>query len=194
LVRVPMLAIPGHNMVRDNKLAYYYIALALLGCCVIFLRGFVRSPLGRSVIALRDNEEYAVSRGVSLARQRLITLAASALFTGLAGAFYGGYFRNASPDVFGISLTTLLLSMVLLGGRATIYGAVLASFLLTFLSEAIADFGAWRPIVVGALIISVLLVYPGGLAAAVGAAARRVGELYGRLQARPDPTQTKMTS
>jgi branched-chain amino acid transport system permease protein len=191
LVRVPMLAIPGHNMARDNKLAYYYIALTLLALCVIFLRGFVRSPLGRSVIALRDNEEYAVSRGVSLARQRLITLGASALFTGLAGAFYGGYFRNASTDVFGISLTTLILSMVLLGGRATIYGAVLASFLLTFLSEAIADFGAWRPIVVGALIIAVMLVYPGGLAAAVSAAVRRLGELNGRAPARPDVTQTK---
>jgi branched-subunit amino acid ABC-type transport system permease component len=117
LVRVPMLAIPGHNMVRDGKLGYYYIALALLGCCVVFLRGFVRSPLGRSIVALRDNEEYAVSRGVSLGRQRLITLGASALFTGIAGAFYGGYFRNASTDVFGMSLTTLILSMVLLGGR-----------------------------------------------------------------------------
>lgn len=194
LVRVPMLAIPGHNMVRDNKAAYYYIALALLGCCVIFLRGFVRSPLGRSIIALRDNEEYAVSRGVSLGRQRLITLAASALFTGLAGAFYGGYFRNASTDVFGMSLTTLVLSMVLLGGRATIYGAVMASFLLTFLSEAIADFGAWRPIAVGALIIAVMLAYPGGLAGAVAAAAHRIGDLFGRSTGKSAAMQTKTTS
>jgi branched-chain amino acid transport system permease protein len=191
LVRVPMLAIPGHNMVRDSKIGYYYIALALLGCCIVFLRGFVRSPLGRSIIALRDNEEYAVSRGVSLGRQRLVTLGASALFTGFAGAFYGGYFRNASTDVFGMSLTTLILSMVLLGGRATIYGALMASFLLTFLSEAMADFGAWRPIVVGALIIAVLLVYPGGLAAGVGAAARRVGELFGRPPAKAAAMQTK---
>jgi branched-chain amino acid transport system permease protein len=193
LVRVPMLAIPGHNMVRDGKLAYYYIALALIGCSTIFLRALVRSPLGRSIIALRDNEEYATSRGISLGRQRLITLCASALFTGLAGAFYGGYFRNASTDVFGMSLTTLLLSMVLLGGRATIYGALIASFLLTFLSEAIADFGAWRPIVIGALIIAVMLVYPGGLAGAVGAAARRNAELLRRAPAKPAPVQSKIT-
>ena len=193
LVRVPMLAIPGHNMVRDNKIGYYYIALALLACCTIFLRALVRSPLGRSIIALRDNEEYATSRGVSLARQRLITLCASALFTGFAGGFYGGYFRNASTDVFGISLTTLALSMVLLGGRATIYGALIASFVLTFVSEAIADFGAWRPIVIGALIITVMLVYPGGLAAAFGAAARRCAELFRRAPAKPIPVQSKLT-
>ena len=198
LVRVPMLKIPGHNMVRDHKLGFYYIALALLLCSTIFLRGLVRSALGRSIVALRDNEEYAVSRGVSLGRQRLITLGASALFTGIAGAFYGGYFRNASTDVFGMGLTTLALSMVLLGGRATIYGALLAAFLLTFLSEAIADYGVWRPIVIGVLIIAVMLVYPGGLAAAVAAVARRLTALF--RGAPPEPAaqgnavQTKVSS
>jgi branched-chain amino acid transport system permease protein len=112
----------------------------------------------------RDKGEYAVSRGISLARQRLLTLAASALFTGLAGGFYGGYLRNASTDVFGMDLTTLLLSMVLLGGRGTIYGPLLAAFVLTFVSEAMATLGAWRPILIGVLIILVLLAYPGGLA------------------------------
>lgn len=192
LVRVPMLKIPGHNMVRDNKLGFYYIALVLLLLATIFLRGFVRSALGKSVVALRDNEEYAVSRGISLARQRLVTLAASALFTGLAGAFYGGYFRNASTDVFGMGLTTLALSMVLLGGRATIYGALIASFVLTFLSEAIADFGAWRPITIGALIIAVMLVYPGGLAGALVSAGRRLTAPLRRAPA-AHPVETKAT-
>ncbi len=192
LVRVPLLAIPGHNMVRDAKLGYYYIALMLLACSTLFLRGFVRSPLGRSVLALRDNEEYAVSRGISLARQRLITLAASALFTGIAGAFYGGYFRNASTDVFGMELTTLVLSMVLLGGRATIYGALLASFGLTFLAEATADLGAWRPIIIGALIIAVLLAYPGGLYAAIESVCRRIAAPVRARQPRPTPMTTKV--
>jgi hypothetical protein len=61
-------------------------------------------------------------------------------------------------------LTTLLLSMVLLGGRGTIYGPLLAAFVLTFVSEAMATLGAWRPILIGVLIILVLLAYPGGLA------------------------------
>lgn len=192
LVRVPALAIPGHNMVRDNKLGYYYIALALLVCSTVFLRLFVRSPLGRSVVALRDNEEYAVSRGISLARQRLITLAASAVFTGMAGAFYGGYFRNASTDVFGMELTTLLLSMVLLGGRATIYGALLASFLLTFLAEAMANLGAWRPIIIGGLIIAVMLAYPGGLYAAIEAAGRRAASALRGERSRPAAMKAKV--
>ena len=65
--------------------------------------------------------------------------------------------------MFGIELTTLVLSMVLLGGRATIYGALLASLFLTFFAEAIADLGPWRPIVIGVLIILVMLICPDGL-------------------------------
>jgi branched-chain amino acid transport system permease protein len=177
MVMVPALKLGDHNMMRDKKLAYYYIALTLLSACLLFLRIFVRSALGKSIVALRDNEEYAVSRGISLGRQRLLTLTGSALFTGIAGGFYGGYFRNTSTDVFGIDLTTLILSMVLLGGRATIYGPLLASLVLTLLSEVTADIGVWRPIIIGAVIILVLLVYPGGLAGALSAGWRRLSAI-----------------
>jgi branched-chain amino acid transport system permease protein len=167
MVRIDPLYIAGHNMIRDAKFAYFYIALAILFLSTVFLRVIVRSRTGASIVALRDNEEYAISRGISLARQRLITLTASAFFTGVAGAFYAAYQRNASVDVFGMSLSTIILSMVLLGGTSTIYGAITASFVLTIFSEFMADFGAWRPIITALLIIAVMLAYPAGLAGAV---------------------------
>lgn len=163
MVRIPTVSWFDHNMVRDAKFAYFYIALAILVLSTIFLRVFVRSRTGTSIVALRDNEEYAISRGVSLVKQRLITLAASAFFTGVAGAFYAAYQRNASVEVFGMSLATIILSMVLLGGTGTIYGAIIASFVLTVFSEGMAGFGAWRPIITAVLIIVVMLVYPGGI-------------------------------
>ncbi|MGO4835227.1 branched-chain amino acid ABC transporter permease, partial [Rhizobiaceae sp. 2RAB30] len=163
IVRIPGLYWFDHNMVRDGKFAYFYIALGLLVASTLFLRIFVRSRAGAAIVALRDNEEYAVSRGISLVRQRLVTLAASAFFTGVAGAFYAAYQRNASIDVFGMSIATNILSMVLLGGAGTIYGAIIASFVLTIFSEAMADFGAWRPIITAVLIIAIMLAYPSGL-------------------------------
>jgi len=170
IVRIPGLYLFDHNMVRDGKIGYFGIALALLAASTIFLRVLVRSRTGASIVALRDNEEYAISRGVSLVRQRLITLAASAFFTGVAGAFYAAYQRNASIDVFGMSLATIVLSMVLLGGTGTIYGAIIASFVLTIFAEAMADFGAWRPMITAVLIIVVMLVYPSGLVGMLRAA------------------------
>jgi branched-chain amino acid transport system permease protein len=178
--RIPSLYLGAHNMVRDGKLAYFFIALALLLASTVFLRVLVRSRLGASIVALRDNEEYAVSRGVSLARQRLLTLAGSAFFTGLAGAFYAAYQRNASVDVFGMSIATIILSMVLLGGASTIYGAIIASFVLTIFSEVMSDFGPWRPMITAALIVVVMLAYPRGLAGIVSTVAARASAAVGR--------------
>ena len=180
MVRIPTLYLADHNMIRDGKIGYFYIALALLLASTVFLRIFIRSRTGASIVALRDNEEYAVSRGVSLAKQRLLTLAASAFFTGVAGGFYAAYQRNASVDVFGMSLATIILSMVLLGGTSTIYGAIIASFVLTVFSEVTADLGPWRPMITAVLIIAVMLAYPTGLAgllrAAWGAGGRRLAK------------------
>jgi branched-chain amino acid transport system permease protein len=173
MVRIPTLPLFGHNLIRDGKLGYYYIALALLGLGTAALRVFVRSRLGLSVVALRENEDYAVSRGISLARQRVLTLAVSALATGFAGAFYGAYLRTASVEVFGMGMTTLILSMVLLGGAGTIYGSVLAAALLTILSETAANLGPWRPMLIAVLIVAVVLVYPTGLMGFLRSALRR---------------------
>lgn len=163
MVRIPTLPLFGHNLIRDGKLGYYYMALAMLCIGVAALRAFVRSRLGLSIVALRDNEDYALSRGISLARQRVMTLAMSAAVTGFAGAFYGAYLRTASIEVFSMALTTLILSMVLLGGAGTIYGSILAAAVLTISSEAAANLGPWRPMLVAILIIVVVLIYPTGL-------------------------------
>ena len=56
-----------------------------------------------------------------------LVMVASAVFTGMAGGLYGAYVRNASIEAFGVGLLTMLLSIVLLGGTATIYGSLLAA-------------------------------------------------------------------
>jgi len=126
-----------YRFIRDFKFSYYYVALLLLVASTVFLRILVNSPFGRSIQALRDNEDYARSRGISIARQRMLTLAASAVFTGMAGGFYAIYLRVASPEVFGFSTLTLALSMVLVGGIATTYGPIIAAIILTGVLEGL---------------------------------------------------------
>ncbi len=174
MVFLPPLKIGDYNFARDGKLAYYYLALALFVLSTYFLRRIVKSVFGLSVVALRDNEDYALSRGISLARQRVLTLTASALFTGIAGGFYATYLRVASPQVFGFGILSLVLSMLLVGGISSIWGAIVAAFVLTFLSEAMANLGAWRHLITAALIVGVLLFYPGGLITALTVARRKL--------------------
>ena len=160
---LPPLKIGDYNLARDDKFGYYYVGLFLLVLSTIYLHRLVRSRFGVSIVALRDNEDYAISRGISLARQRMLTLALSAFFTGVAGGFYSTYVRVASPEIFGFGFLSLALSMLLLGGLNSIYGPILGAFVITLLSEAMVDLGPMRFLIISALIVLMLLFYPGGL-------------------------------
>ncbi|MFN8591936.1 MAG: branched-chain amino acid ABC transporter permease [Thermomicrobiales bacterium] len=162
LVGVPGLSI-GDFQFREHIDAYFYLAGTLLLASTIFLRRVVTSDFGLSLIALRDFEEYAVSRGVPLARQRFLAFLYSAIFTGAAGAVYVHYLMVASPDFFGFSLTTLFLSMILIGGTATIYGAVIAGIVLTYVSELMSPLGPIRFMVVAVLIVVTMWFIPRGI-------------------------------
>ncbi len=147
LTGVPQLQI-GDFRFRESNYAHFYLVGFLLLCSTIFLRRLVTSDFGLSLIALRDFEEYAVARGIPLARQRLLAFLLSSIFPGLAGAVYAHFLIVASPDIFGFSLVTLLLSMLLVGGVATIYGPVIVGVLMTFVSELMAS-SAWMSDVFG---------------------------------------------
>ena len=71
--------------------------------------------------------------------------------------------RVASPEIFGFGFLSLALSMLLLGGLNSIYGPILGAFVITLLSEAMVDLGPMRFLIISALIILMLLFYPGGL-------------------------------
>ena len=167
MVLLPRLTIGDYKLSSDNRVGYYYLALAMLTASTFFLYKLERSWMGRAVKALRDNKYYAIARGVSEARTRVLTLCLSAIFPALAGGFYGSYLRVASPDVFGLGFLTITLSVLLLGGVATIWGSLVAAGVVVGLSQLLADYGAWRNIVIALVIIGVVIVYPGGLYAAL---------------------------
>lgn len=167
MVLLPPLAIADYNFARDGKLAYYYASLALLVVVVLFLKKLVGSHFGISIVALRDDEDYAVSRGISGAQQRLLTMMASALVAGVAGGFYAIYLRVASPEVFAFPLMTLTLSMLLLGGSGSIFGPIVAAFALTFLAEWMQELGQWRFLIIASAILLTIHFYPGGIISAL---------------------------
>jgi len=166
MVRIPSLSIGDYKFTRDYKLGYYYAALGLLTCSTIFLLWLSQSPFGKSLQAVRDNEDYARARGISITRQRVLALVLSAVFTGIAGGFFAVYLRVASPEVLSFSTLSLALSMVLIGGAGTVIGPIIAAFVLIFATEAMAGIRGMeemRFIIVAVGMIFVLRFTPGGL-------------------------------
>lgn len=184
IVTLPPLAIGDYKLTSDGRIGYYYVALALLVAACAFLHLTIRSRWGRAIIALRDAKYAAIARGVPEGMTRVITLAASGLFTGLAGGLYASYVRVASPDIFGLGPLTLVLSILLVGGIGTIWGPVAAAFLIILISEALADLGPWRDILTALLIIAVMVLYPGGLWGVVQEAREGVATALSALRAK----------
>ena len=179
LVGVPGLSLGGIEF-RQHVDAYFYLVGALLVGSTLFLRRVVTSDFGLSLVALRDFEEYAVSRGVPLARQRFLAFLFSAIFTGAAGAIYVHYLLVASPEVFGFSLTTLFLSMILVGGAATIYGPILAGILLTYVSELMSPLGPVRFMILAVLIVVTMWFMPQGIWGVASRAVSRATKAWQR--------------
>ena len=162
LTGVPQLRI-GELAFRESKVAYFYLVGLLLLCSTLFLRRLVTSDFGLSLVALRDFEEYAVARGIPLARQRFLAFLLSSIFPGLAGAVFAHYLIVASPEFFGFSFTTLFLSMVLVGGVSTIYGPVVIGVVMTFVSESMSSLGPVRFMIVAVIIVITMRFFPQGV-------------------------------
>jgi branched-chain amino acid transport system permease protein len=160
---IPGYDVSGYDFRDDGGIGYAYVAIALFLASTAFLRWVVRSDIGLSFVALRDNEDYAISRGVSVARQHGLAFALSGIFTGITGAVYAHYIGAVAVDLFGFGYVAFLLSVVWLGGVGTIYGPIVGAVVLTVASEALAGFGPWRFVILSILTVLTLRFLPEGI-------------------------------
>ncbi len=164
IVGIPRLTLGDLNLRADGRIGYYFLGAALLFAVTVLVRTLTRSTLGMSLVALRDNEPLATSRGVSRVRQHLIVFVIGAGVAGVAGSFNAYLNGVVSTDIFGFGQLTLLLSMIFLGGSGSVYGPIAGAVVVTLVSDALQDAGAWRDVVVALLILVVLWLAPKGLA------------------------------
>ena len=149
-----------------------YALLALIIALLVYavLRIVIRSPYGRVLRAVRDDELAAAALGKDAFRIKTKALMLSAAIAGAAGALYAHYISFIDPGTFTISETILLLSMVFVGGERSLRGAVAGSTLLILLPELLrflplpsSAIGALRQALYALLLILVLRLRPQGL-------------------------------
>lgn len=121
------------------------------------------SPLGRTVRALREDEEAAQSLGIGPQRYRSAMFAISAFFAGLSGALTAHLYTYISHETFGSGMSILGLTMVILGGLGNLWGAVLGALVLSGLPELLRFASQGRWLVYGTILLVVLRFKPQGL-------------------------------
>ncbi len=169
------------NFGGANKILNFYLVLGIFLVSTFFLYKVVKGRVGLAFVSLRDSETYAQSRGVDAYKYNLIAFAISSFFAGLAGAFYVHYQQLADLSLVGLTRLSIGLCMIVVGGLGTIYGPIVAAFLLTFLLEYLNWLGPYRYIIVGVLILLVIIFARGGLAKILNYVNNRLSAISGRV-------------
>ena len=163
------------EMLGRQHFAYgnYFLALSVLAAATAFSIFIIRSPIGLAFRALRDSPVYAVSRGISRFKYQMLVFAASAFFTGLAGAVFAGYFRVMGANTLYLSLLLFLLSMMVVGGLGSAWGPLLGVATLMLVDEGLKESVEFRNIGLGLILIAFVVIWPKGIAGAIETAWQR---------------------
>ena len=161
---IPVLQKPDIGIVNfSSRHSYYYLCLFFLAVCLAVLAQIRRSGIGRSIIAVRDNERSAEAMTLSTTRAKLIAFAVSGAIAALAGALYVTSLPTNTPSTtFATSESVVLVAIGVIGGLGSIVGPLLGAAWVIGLPTLFPDFAAAPLLVSSVGLLALLLFFPGG--------------------------------
>jgi branched-chain amino acid transport system permease protein len=167
---------PGWLPLADDQFLYL---LTLVVAAIMFALAWslMRSQVGRAVQAVRDGEIPASTLGVDLATTKTRVFALSAAYAGVAGALYVFAIGFVAPEAFTVTISLAFLAAIVVGGLATIVGAVFGALFIEFVPVYASDVNdALTGVIYGGVLILAMFVLPGGVAGLL----RRIRALVAR--------------
>ena len=159
------------NWVFDTELELMVLALVFLAIVVGISWFIVSSSFGRVLTAIREDEQAAEVFGYRVTHYKLAVWVISAMMSGLAGGMFAGWTTFIDPNSFILLESVLLVSIVILGGLATIWGSLLGALAFVLLQEGMRFLpflpqeyvGQARQMVLGILLVLLMMFRPQGL-------------------------------
>jgi branched-chain amino acid transport system permease protein len=159
---IPGVALFGWAADTDRRMYWVVLGFLSVACGLAWL---VRhSHLGRAMIAVRDDEIASAAAGVSVTGTKVAAFTLAGAYGGLAGALYAHYAAYISPSDFALVRSIEFLAMAVVGGEASILGAVIGALFFTYLPEWLRVFGAETyPTFFGLITLAALILMPTGM-------------------------------
>ncbi len=142
---------------------FYYFALFAFVAVFLFLRFFVKSRVGISLIGIRESEKRMTSLGYHVDHIKLLSFVVSGGLGGIAGllnVYFNGY---VSPDYFSVDTSAQAIIMIILGGAGTLIGPILGSFFVIYMQNILSAVMERWTLVLGILFILVVIGAPAGV-------------------------------
>lgn len=152
------------NIVLSQNFYYFYLVWAFL----VVLAGIAwiikRSRVGRAFLAIREDQLAAAATGINILNFKLLAFTLSTVYGAIGGALYAhGLTHYISPDVFVFDLSVTMLVMLLLGGQATVPGAILGAMVVTALPEGLRFLDRYYLVVYGVAVVLLVIFLPEGI-------------------------------
>lgn len=141
----------------------YYVTFAFMLVAFISLLRLKNSRMGRSWIAVSEDETAAQVMGVNTTWAKLSAFALSAVWAGIAGVLFATKTRFINPDSFTFMDSALFLCIVVLGGMGSVYGMLVGAFAIALLPEYLRAFSEYRMLMFGAAMVLMMIFRPQGL-------------------------------
>ena len=147
-----------------SKLSFYYMALAVLLLTALVFQALYSSRIGRAWRAIKLSPNLAGTLGINPYRYRVLAFVVGSTAAALAGCFYAHYSQSITPGAFGGWLSIYVQLYAVLGGlEFYILGPAIGALVMTFVPEYLRVVKEWEPIITGALLLIVILFFPGGI-------------------------------
>ncbi|MCU0597730.1 MAG: branched-chain amino acid ABC transporter permease [Desulfobacterales bacterium] len=160
-VGIPALSLgPVSFSSRQN---YLYLVWGCVLLCIVLCRRIIDSRVGRALRAIHDGEKAAAAVGVDTQKLKLQVFVLSAGMSALAGFLYAHLVCFISPETFSFIMSIRMVTMVVIGGMASIWGSLLGASLLTLLPEWLHAFSEFEMVVYGLILMIVMIFLPKGL-------------------------------
>ncbi len=151
---------------------WYWVTGAVLLGAIVLANNIVDSPVGRALRAVHGSEIAAQVAGIDTARYKVRIFVVSAVFASAVGSMMAHYIGFITPQVSSFFHSIELVTMVVVGGMASTYGAVLGAAILTMLPQLLTKFEGYEMIVFGLILMLTVIFLPRGLLPTLAAAAR----------------------
>jgi len=157
----PLTGISGFDL-EDNLVMYYFVFGSLLLSIFLFWM-ILRSPFGRAIQGIKENEHRMSSIGFNIFGYKLASFVIASMFGSFAGYLFSVLSYGANPELFSWHKSAEVLLMLTLGGIGKFWGGLIGAFAFVVLKEIFMTYTDWWQLWLGLTIIFVVLFLPGGL-------------------------------
>jgi branched-chain amino acid transport system permease protein len=158
---VPAMSFFGWEIFGERQ--WYWLFAGILLFSVWACQNLIDSPFGRALRALHGSEVASQVVGVDVARYKVTIFVLSAFFASIMGSLTAHYVGFVTPDSAEFSHSIELVTMVVVGGMASVYGSVIGAVLMTALPQALNTFEGWETVAFGAILMLSMIFLPKGL-------------------------------